>query len=179
MTSEFFFSNTAGIYFGSSDYRLPPRGIIASLGCPPLSPCWKNEWKQNVHFFLVDSPSLVSAKTSFITWTPKSPVISVQIPTLYHHIGFYSNFHWFFSTSNRLSDHHLSEAMELECLWKWMNCSLRWMQERKYLLAVPLALGVVMVTIFGDSLYSSTRVCNQMALHTVSPAIGRDYFEPD
>ena len=60
-----------------------------------------------------------------------------------------------------------------------MNCSLRWMQERKYLLAVPLALGVVMVTIFGDSLYSSTRVCNQMALHTVSPAICRDYFEPD
>lgn len=36
-----------------------------------------------------------------------------------------------------------------------------------------------MVTIFGDSLYSSTRVCNQMALHTVSPAICRDYFEPD
>ena len=67
----------------------------------------------------------------------------------------------------------------MECLWKWMNCSLRWMQERKYLLAVPLALGVVMVTIFGDSLYSSTRVCNQMALHTVSPAICRDYFEPD
>lgn len=165
MTSEFFFSNTTGIYFGSSDYRLPPRGIIASLGCPPLSPCWKNEWKQNANFFWLTAP-VSSVQRQVLSLEPPNPQSSVQIPTLYHHIGFYSNFHWFFSISNRLSDHHLSEAMELECLWKWMNCSLRWMQERKYLLAVPLVLGVVMVTILGDSLYSSTRVCNQMALHT-------------
>lgn len=43
--------------------------------------------------------------------------------------------------------------------------------EKVWHLAVPLVLGVVMVTILGDPLYSSTRVCNQMALHTVSPAV--------